>query len=173
MFNYYDLDDILCENTKISSIFQHIVPGLGYLDGNNEPDIKEGANVDLPFWLAEMLVINNFIDIEFPSAFSAKVRNALKACPQNVDLRMFSTHYYLFGEKILNLLSDNELVNILIETFKSRICFIADHAHNPHGALEEGVEFLRNLEDSEKMFFRIGHDSTKDMRNWLEKSKIH
>ncbi|KTW25967.1 hypothetical protein T552_03241 [Pneumocystis carinii B80] len=173
MSNYYDIDDILSENTKIPSIFQYTVPGLGYIEGGHEPDIKEGTNMDLPFWLAEMLAINNFIDIELPSAFSPKVRNALKACPQNVDLRMFSTHYYLFGEKILNLLSDNELVNILIETFKSRICFIADHAHNPHGMLEEGTEFLRNLEDTEKIFFRISHDSAKDMRNWLEKSKIH
>ncbi|QSL65778.1 hypothetical protein MERGE_000056 [Pneumocystis wakefieldiae] len=170
---YYDIDDILCENTKVSSTFQYIVPGLGYIDGGSESDIKEGTSLDLPFWLAEMLVINNFIDIELPSAFSSKVRNALKACPQNVDLRLFSTHYYLFGEKILNLLSDNELVNILIETFKLRLCFIADHAHNPHSMVEERAEFLHNLDDTEKMLFRICHDSIKDMRNWLEKSKTH
>ncbi|KTW28257.1 DNA replication protein PSF3 [Pneumocystis jirovecii RU7] len=173
MSNYYDLEDILCENTKLPCIFQHTAPGLGYLEGNHDSDINEGSSVDLPFWLAEMLVINNFVDIEFPNALSLRVRNALKACPQNVDLRTFSTHYYLFAEKLLNLIMDKELVYILMETFKSRICLIADHAHNPHGGSAEGIEFLRHLDDTEYMFFRIGHDSAKSMRNWLEKSKIH
>ncbi|KAG4304951.1 hypothetical protein PORY_001626 [Pneumocystis oryctolagi] len=172
MSNYYDFDDILCENTKLPCIFQYTAPGLGYLEGNHDADICEGSTVDLPFWLAEMLAISNFIDIEFPNSLSSRVRNALKACPQNIDLRTFSTHYYLFAEKILSLVTDNELVNILMETFKSRICLIADYAHNPHRALT-GVEFLRNLDDTEHMLFRLGHDSAKSMRNWLEKSKNH
>ncbi|KAG5440313.1 hypothetical protein PCANB_001883 [Pneumocystis canis] len=158
MSHYYDLDDILSENTKLPCIFQYTVPGLGYLEENYDTDIKEGNIIDLPFWLAEMLAISNFIDIGFPNTMSLRVRNALKACPQNVDLRTFSTHYYLFAEKILSLISDKEF------TFKSRISLIADHAHTPHNALTEEIEFIRNLDDTERMFFRIGHDSAKSQQ---------
>ena len=36
------------------------------------------------------------------------------------------------------------------QTFKARAAEIADHAHNPRGALGEGVEFLRGLDEMER-----------------------
>lgn len=39
----------------------------------------------------------------------------------------------------------------LPQTFKARASEIADHAHNPRGALGEGVEFLRGLDEMERL----------------------
>ena len=39
---------------------------------------------------------------------------------------------------------------IVRQTFKARAAEIADHAHNPRGALGEGVEFLRGLDEMER-----------------------
>lgn len=36
------------------------------------------------------------------------------------------------------------------QTFKKRAAEIADHAHNPRGALGEGAEFLRGLDEMER-----------------------
>jgi GINS complex subunit 3 len=36
------------------------------------------------------------------------------------------------------------------KTFKKRAAIIADHANNPRGALGEGVEFLRGLDETER-----------------------
>ena len=37
-----------------------------------------------------------------------------------------------------------------IQTFKKRAEEIGDHAHNPKGALGEGVEFLQGLDETER-----------------------
>ena len=37
-----------------------------------------------------------------------------------------------------------------IQTFKKRAAEISDHAHNPRGAVGEGVDFLRGLDESER-----------------------
>jgi len=37
-----------------------------------------------------------------------------------------------------------------IQTLQSRAADISDHAYNPRGALSEGVEFLRGLDETER-----------------------
>ena len=37
-----------------------------------------------------------------------------------------------------------------IQTFKERAAEIADHAHNPRGALGEAQDFLRGLDEMER-----------------------
>lgn len=37
-----------------------------------------------------------------------------------------------------------------LQTFRRRASDIADHAHNSRGALGEGVEFLRGLDETER-----------------------
>lgn len=39
---------------------------------------------------------------------------------------------------------------MISQTFKKRATEIADHAHNAQGALGEGVEFLRGLDEMER-----------------------
>lgn len=37
-----------------------------------------------------------------------------------------------------------------VQTFKERAAEIADHAHNPRGALGEAQDFLRGLDEMER-----------------------
>lgn len=37
-----------------------------------------------------------------------------------------------------------------IQTFKARAAVIADQAHNPRGALGEGADFMRGLDENER-----------------------
>jgi len=94
--------------------------------------------------------------------------NALKADPRTVDLRALAPHFYSLGVRILELFEEEEMVDILSDvravwtfspaqtnwqcwqTFKKRAAAIADHAHNPRGALGDGVEFLRGLDEMER-----------------------
>ena len=39
---------------------------------------------------------------------------------------------------------------MVMEAFKKRAAEIADQAHNPRGALGEGADFLRGLDESER-----------------------
>lgn len=56
--------------------------------------------------------------------------------------------------------------HLSFQTFKKRAAEIADHAHNHRGALGDGADFLRGLEETERQLFRAGHDSAKAFRDW-------
>ncbi|KAK6362974.1 DNA replication protein [Orbilia blumenaviensis] len=176
---YYDIDAILTDAQKIPCTFEVDVPGLGYLDGNDNADMKAGTKLEMPIWLAEILAVSEqlgtktFIHTNIPHALSAPVMNALKANPLSVNLRDLATHYYSLGERMVNLVEDaeDELVDTLSETFRRRTIEIADHAVNPKGALGEGTEFLMGLEESERQIFRAAHDSTKAMKSWRQEKK--
>ena len=45
----------------------------------------------------------------------------------------------------------------LDQTFKKRAAQIADHAHNPRGAVSEGADFLRGLDETERMREWLSH----------------
>ena len=86
-----------------------------------------------------------------PSALSPRVINALKADPRAVDLRALASHFYGLGIKTWELLSDDDKVcDVLANSFKVRAREISDHAHNPRGALGEGADFLRSLDEMER-----------------------
>ena len=97
--------------------------------------------------------------------------NALKADPRTVDLRAQAGHYYELAIRVLELFDEDEIVDVLTETFKSRAASIADHAHNLRGAQAEAQEFLRGLDQMEEQLFRAAHESSKATRIWMGEAK--
>ncbi|KAH0537253.1 DNA replication protein [Glutinoglossum americanum] len=177
MGSYYDIDAILTDAQKVPCTFELEVPGLGYLDGNSGGDMKKGTRVELPLWLGEMLAVSRqlgtspLVTLDLPTALSPRVINALKADPRTVDLRSLAPHFYDLGARILELFEEEEMVEVLSETFKKRAAEIADHAHNPRGALGESADFLRGLDETERQLFRAAHDSAKSMKSWMGEMK--
>ncbi|KAI9892763.1 MAG: DNA replication protein [Vezdaea aestivalis] len=117
------------------------------------------------------------VNLDIPSALSSRVVNALKANPRTVDLRALAPHFYSLVIGFLDTAEEEEgdyeeqIVAVLSETFKKRAAEIADHAHNPRGALGEGAEFLRGLDEEERLLFRAAHDSAKAIRKWMGEMK--
>ncbi|KAK7557924.1 DNA replication complex GINS protein PSF3 [Phyllosticta citricarpa] len=182
--SYYDIDAILTDAQKVPCTFELTVPGLGYLDGNAGQDMNQGTKVELPLWLGEMLAPlltaeilsspaagTSMATLDLPAALSARVVNALKADPRTVDLRALAPHFFTLGARMLELFEEEELGEILSESFKARAKVIADQAHNPRGALGEGADFLRGLDESERQLFRAAHDSAKAVRLWMAENK--
>lgn len=136
--------------------------------------MKKDANVSLPLWLAGNLAIQRIgnsppVTLDLPASLAPRVLNALKADPKTVDLRALAPHFYELAARTLDFFEDDEIVNVLSEvcwlylnergastnpsgqqTFKKRSAEIADHAHNTQGALGDGVEFLRGLDEMER-----------------------
>lgn len=133
----------------------------------------------LPLWLGELLAVQRLgnsaiVNLDLPETLSPRVLNALKADPKSVDMRALAQHFYGLAARVLDLFEEEEIVDILTEvgqstgasrdglqrgsrltlgvgqTFKKRAAEIADHAHNPRGALGEGAEFLRGLDEMER-----------------------
>ncbi|KAK5256449.1 DNA replication protein, partial [Exophiala xenobiotica] len=97
-----------------------------------------------------------------------RVINALKANPRTVDLRAQAPHYYALGARIMELFEDQAVLDTLLDTFKSRASEIADQAHNPRGALGDGADFLRGLEESERQLFKAAHEGPKAVKAWTQ-----
>ncbi|KAK3061006.1 DNA replication protein [Coniosporium uncinatum] len=171
--SYYDIDAILTDAQKVPCTFEITVPGLGYIDGNAGQDMKEGTKVELPLWLAEMLAVSQnqtgtpVLTLDMPTALSPRVLNALKADPKTVDLRALAQHFYALAARMLELFDEPTLDATLDATFKARAAVIADQAHNPRGALGEGAEFLRGLDEMERQLFRGSHEGAKEVKGWL------
>jgi GINS complex subunit 3 len=194
--SYYDIDSILtdaqvssfppmyvrCNNhdQKVPCTFELDVPNLGYLDNNPGHDLKASTRLELPLWLSEMLAVSSpqassaLVTLDLPSSLSPRVLNALKADPKTVDLRALAPHFYSLGARILELFEEEEILDILVDTFRKRAAEIADHANNAGsrgGSMGEGADFLRGLDESERGLFRKAHDGTKAMRVWMGEMK--
>lgn len=74
----------------------------------------------------------------------------MKADPRTVDIRALAPHFYALGARMLELFEEDDLVDVLSDSFKKRAKEIADQAHNPRGALGEGADFLRGLDEQER-----------------------
>ncbi|KAK9358316.1 hypothetical protein V1504DRAFT_289904 [Lipomyces starkeyi] len=155
---------------------------MGYLEHgrNTSTDIKEGARIELPLWMAEILAIGGisdelptgFITVSTPAPFSNKVLNALSADPVNVDLRGQSMQFYKFAERWLAMTGDDALLNTIMNTFKARAAVVNDHAHNTRSALmTDRSEFLGTLDDTEIKLFKAAQEASKDLKKWTSMKK--
>lgn len=59
----------------------------------------------------------------------------------------------------------------LTQTFRGRAGRIADHAHNAHGALTDGADFLRGLDETERQLFKSAHEGPKNVKIWQQNLK--
>ncbi|MBE7180013.1 MAG: DNA replication complex GINS protein PSF3 [Terriglobus roseus] len=90
------------------------------------------------------------VTLDMPAALSTRVINALKADPRTIDVRALAPHFYSLAAMMLELFEEDELADVTTDAFKKRAADIADQANNPRGALGEGAEFLRGLDESER-----------------------
>jgi GINS complex subunit 3 len=168
---------------KVPSKFELDVPNLGYLDNTPTQPLRAGTQLNLPLWLAEMLALATAsgedsrppVTLNLPSALSDQVVQALKADPRAVPLRDQSAHFYALGTRMLDLFEEKELGAVLRKTFVVRAGDVGLHARK---AGEDSVggggeEFLRGLDEWERLLFRRAHDAGKSAREWAEHVKKH
>lgn len=74
----------------------------------------------------------------------------MKANPRSVELRSQAIHFYSLALKYLEWTDREDLLPIIVDTFRSRVVKLADHAHNPRGAMEEDIQFLQGLDEHER-----------------------
>ncbi|RUP47167.1 hypothetical protein BC936DRAFT_146059 [Jimgerdemannia flammicorona] len=148
--DYYNIDAILADQQKLPCIFKCDVKGLGYLDGNNDVDLRRDTKVELPFWLVETLAKapDLFEVAGLPKYYGTRVRSALNASPTSIDFRSLCPYYYMFGVRLVTLLKDDPLTEMLGKAFKARLQLIMDYAQN--GSSQEQTEFLQMLDETER-----------------------
>lgn len=174
---YYDLDAILTDAQKAPCTFELNVPGLGFVGGNIGSDVEQGTKVELPLWLGEMLAVSkptgdtSLASMDMPTALGPRVLNALKADPKSVELRAQAQHFYGLGVRMLDLFEDDEMVDVLMDTFKLRAVEIADKATNTRNVSSDTTEFVAGMDETERALFRAAHDGGNAVRQWFESTQ--
>ncbi|KAI3656219.1 hypothetical protein MP638_001427 [Amoeboaphelidium occidentale] len=164
--DYLDIDAILAEQEKIKVTVSDGVTGLISM---LQPDEKtrEGKRVELPFWLAHVLGINEFVQFdEPPKCFRNSVMEKLKSHPVGVDLSKISPSFFRIGLHSLRMLDiDPTLVEVLRKSMEFRIQRIFDIACAPH-LIQDSYDFSETLDDWEKEVFDISRSSMTDFYKW-------
>lgn len=157
------------------------VPHLSHLDSTHPtpkgppPVLKKNTTLPLPLWLSEILAVAEtvppLVTLDLPSALGPPVLNALKAGATSVDLRVLASHYHALGARVLELFEEEEVLEVLTESWRRRAAMVADFAARG-GRGAEGVEFLRGLDEWERGLWAKNFEGSKRMRAWLEGKKV-
>ncbi|KAF8592374.1 GINS complex, Psf3 component [Ramaria rubella] len=182
--DYYSIDAILASNQKLQCIFRVDVPELGYLDGGTDEDIKVNTKIQLPYWLASILLIADYTDFTIPAPFSSRVKNALDAEPRSVRLSALvggGGQWYGFGKMIAQLLEDGpaeDMSKMLMNTYRRRLVDVMDQAQHFGGSAnsvgagarsgDTGAEFREGLEATERELFSLAQENTTRTKQWYE-----
>ncbi|KAI1792988.1 GINS complex, Psf3 component [Ganoderma leucocontextum] len=186
--DYYSIESILAENQKIQCTFKVDVPDMGHLDGGKVGDIKALSKVQIPLWMAYILIFSDYADFTVPPPFAARVRNALNAEPRSVRLSTLVGQgglWYGFGRMIMRLLNDEpseEMSKVLTETFRARLPEVIDQAQHfaslqaSAGAGSRGgdasvASFREGMDGTERELFQLAQESAKKTKLWYEISE--
>ncbi|KAG0174706.1 DNA replication protein [Apophysomyces sp. BC1015] len=150
---YYDIDSILAEHTKLPCIFLHDVDAEANVQGDDSIQIRANTRIELPYWMAKTLAQftlpngEKLLTVEIPKTYGRRVRNALAASALNVDFRVLCPYFYTFGTKLVELVMDEDLAPTLSEAFKTRLKEIMDFSQS--GVNVVGQDFLQKLDETE------------------------
>lgn len=148
--SYWSISDILADATKIPCHFKIDVPGVAHLRGDpsvqaqqeqasqssslskssassrqqyeEEGMITKGTRVELPYWLAEWLVLQDCVDVSLPKPYSQRVRNALNAGPKSVQLRGQANWWYAMGSRLGGLMDSEMIMELLSSVSCGTLC---------------------------------------------------
>ena len=97
---YFNIQDILASQERVSCKFEIDVPNMGFLDSSShDSNLKVGSKLDLPYWLIKAIYNEKFkfVNIDLPKWYKKFYHEILKADPCVVDLRKMGPYYYDFG----------------------------------------------------------------------------
>ena len=171
--SYYDIDDILAEDEAINCTFLTDAVDCGYLDPScPNTDLAQGAEVDLPIWLAKPLTQRGDVRVHVPKYLGEKHRKHIRASPAAVNLREKSLYFYKIGTAIAQLVNRNEareVEDVLRVAFGGeRYRQILDESMNSRD--EDTTEFTRKLTHLEKELFEKGLLGASDFYSWKNRS---
>eukprot|EP01094_Clydonella_sp_ATCC50884_P009490 TRINITY_DN19022_c0_g1_i1.p1 TRINITY_DN19022_c0_g1~~TRINITY_DN19022_c0_g1_i1.p1 ORF type:complete len:184 (-),score=57.52 TRINITY_DN19022_c0_g1_i1:308-859(-) len=166
MADYYDIDAILASEDAMTVQFKHDVVHMGHLNpGCDDPqvDMKEGAKVEVPFWIAAALHSEDAAAIFPPRCFAPKFRDNMEANANTVTLDKFP-YYYEIGMHLAQMDPEGGVRASLKKVFAERCHEIFDHSnHMRHVNVDS---FTRKLCMKERQLFDRGYEHSKAFESW-------
>ncbi|KAL1923809.1 uncharacterized protein VTP21DRAFT_8789 [Calcarisporiella thermophila] len=171
---YYNIDSILAETQRVQAGFNQDVEGIGWLIGEeDEAKISAGKKVEIPLWLAEGLARfgrdYDYVQLYLPKFLGPRGMANLSAGPTSINLRQLCSYYFTFGMKIVELLDDKKLTQLLRTTYRVRLREIMDRSQIG-GDFFQDQGFIEKLDVMEQELLRVGIEATNQFQSWWERS---
>ncbi|EFA81841.1 GINS complex subunit 3 [Heterostelium album PN500] len=131
----------------------------------SEEEMKQGDEVELPFWLAKVLNNNNIISNSPPVVFLDDYQNKILADPKVISMRKYP-YYDVFGIKISMFFRDYELSKVLFKVFKQRLFHIL--VQSMHLRNTDVSKIQTDLTTQENFIFAMGYQSSADYDSWKD-----
>ena len=80
--NYFNIQDIMATQERISCKFETSVPQMGYLDSSShDSDLKTGTKLDLAVWLVKSIYNDKFkfVSIDIPKEYKHVYHEIIQA----------------------------------------------------------------------------------------------
>ncbi|KAK5583512.1 hypothetical protein RB653_005108 [Dictyostelium firmibasis] len=162
--SYFDINDILAEEQKITCNFFYDAYNLGQLEeGSRDSDMKKGSSIDLPYWMALPLAKSNFVSVIMPLSYQDEYKNKLNTEPNLISMRNFP-YYDKIGVQLSDFFGDRKLKLLLFKAFRDRFLDIYKKSVN----LKETdiSKILGNMTYQEREVFTYGYKSSLEYDKW-------
>ncbi|WKX92828.1 hypothetical protein Q1695_010677 [Nippostrongylus brasiliensis] len=168
--DFYDIDAILSQLTKVECIFAAETPTEVYeLLGTCAPQQvdEKGYRVLTPFWLAKAL--EQLCTLGLPTAYNSNARNVLLANAEHADLESLQPYFYETGMQLTTTLSENAAVivaDILLKTMIQRVGGIVLSTFRGSGP-------PKKIDNLEKTLYDEGMRSRRRMEDYLRAQQFN
>eukprot|EP00906_Rhabdomonas_costata_P030921 RCo043716 len=129
-------------------------------------DIKKGALVAIPLWLAKALRGGNFISVVTPEHYTSAFFR--RTGPVTADLGSKAPNFYISGRLLASLLAEagasEQLMALLVEVYGQRFAAVLKSAE--HGPLDP-TDLRGSLDASERRMFDILHSTERKKLEWM------
>jgi GINS complex subunit 3 len=199
---FLSIDDILAEEERVPCVFLTTARRLGHLDPTSgsgvrslrrfhfrlrfpgsvavfhtllffPQDIEEESRIELPLWMAETLADHQYVVVQLPRNFSAKVREAMLANPENVRLRERSPYFYEAGLRLSSLSHMEEAKSLpaaIQATLAIRVGDVLVKAQHSSERVEAS-KFLEPMTDLEQSIFWSGYHCLREYTAWRQRRR--
>lgn len=96
---YYSVEDILLNESKIPVIFKHKIQNFGFL-GTRPKILPENRKVDVPYFLVDFLLRNGHCELD-KGFLAESLLSDIKAKPSAVDLRSVCPYFFYLYSALL------------------------------------------------------------------------
>ncbi|KAJ2082440.1 DNA replication protein [Coemansia sp. RSA 988] len=162
--SYYDIDDILAVQERVPCVLQVDLDGLGSASGGGASKVYRNSRWTLPFWMADRLNEEDYVDMEVSPLFSKQANRMYAASPESVQLRSISQHYYQFGLQMGDLVP--EIPNVLRNMYMQRVQKIARIAQR--GQNIEAFDFVQSLDRTETRLLKLCQQAQGAIPEWQQ-----
>jgi GINS complex subunit 3 len=177
MSNYFDIDDVLADEPKVPIRLRSNCFRLGYLDPSSHcqgSDLRKGAKLELPLWLASSLTTQRFCHLNPNKFFSEDLRQLLASDATKVDLPRLCPYFYSLGCRVAAVVPNSavDLSQLLTSVYVKRFSGILMD-QSEQGSVQLGrdrVLLTKSLSVEERKLFNNVADAAGDMRKWRKRS---